>query len=138
MRSKTVQRFYCDHCNKGGFKRALMERHERTCFSNPKRQCPLCSNKPEHKVREYSQIMVPVETVEAECPHCLLAVLIQGNTGQDYSEMTYYAKEQLLKDLISFREQHLRHYMWMEELHDVRSSDQPHPFLHWSDGGTGS
>ena len=42
MREKTVKRFYCDHCAKGGFKKPDMARHESSCTLNPKRVCYLC------------------------------------------------------------------------------------------------
>lgn len=120
MKTKTVTRYYCDHCSKGSFKRTSMDHHERTCFNNPKRVCPLCGSRNQHKVREYSEIMAPVVTIEAECPHCLLSVLVQGNKGQDPSEMTYYTKEQLEEDLREFREAFLHGLWWWEDAHPAQ------------------
>lgn len=42
MREKTVKRYYCDHCSKGGFRKPDMLSHEMTCTKNPKRGCYLC------------------------------------------------------------------------------------------------
>lgn len=123
MRTKTVKRHYCDHCNRGGFNLKSMERHERACFRNPQRECPLCGNQEYHKARPYDEIHSPVESSGPECPYCLLAVLIQGNTGQDHQEMAYYAKEQLQQDVDSFRKEYIYPHMWFEERLNV-----PPPF----------
>ena len=44
MREKTVKRYYCDHCSKGGFRKPDMVQHELTCTRNPKRACWLCES----------------------------------------------------------------------------------------------
>ena len=42
MRTKTVKRYYCDFCSKGGFKKPDMANHEKSCTLNPKRICYMC------------------------------------------------------------------------------------------------
>lgn len=44
MRSKTVKRYYCDHCSKGSFRKPDMAQHELSCTLNPNRVCYLCDN----------------------------------------------------------------------------------------------
>ncbi len=123
MRTKTVQRHYCDHCNKGGFQRKSIERHERTCFRNPQRECPLCGNQEYHKARPYEEAHSPVESSGPECPYCLLSVLIRGNIGADGPDTTYYPSEQLSRDVDAFRKEYLYPNMWFNERLDV-----PPPF----------
>lgn len=43
MRTKTVKRHWCDHCNKAGLSRVAMERHEQHCTMNPARNCRVCT-----------------------------------------------------------------------------------------------
>lgn len=39
MRVKRVNRYYCEHCNKGGCSAGHMRRHEERCTLNPERVC---------------------------------------------------------------------------------------------------
>lgn len=42
---KTLQKYKCDFCKRRSVKSA-MERHEKVCWRNPNRICPLCENNP--------------------------------------------------------------------------------------------
>lgn len=42
MRTKTVKRHYCDHCNKGMLQIPAMVKHEKGCTLNPDRICGMC------------------------------------------------------------------------------------------------
>ena len=42
MKTKKVNRYYCDHCNKGGGSAGHMRRHEERCTLNPQRVCGMC------------------------------------------------------------------------------------------------
>ena len=42
MRTKKVNRYWCDHCNKAGLSKSAMERHEKHCTLNPSRSCRVC------------------------------------------------------------------------------------------------
>ncbi len=43
MRSKKVLRYYCDHCNKGFWKKQDCKEHEEICFYNPEvKACATC------------------------------------------------------------------------------------------------
>lgn len=102
MRTKTVQRFYCDHCSKGMFRKADMAKHEITCIVNPSRACWLCESgtgtidykalADEFKKQpgvDYDDKHDTYECKSTEainwlynkvdgCPACVLAVLKQG------------------------------------------------------------
>ena len=105
MRSKTVIRYYCDHCSKGGFRKPDMMQHELTCTLNPKRCCYLCefqtgTERTAKIIAEFKQ-RTDVEELEyptakathqtesadaikwlmeqtAQCPACALSLLRQG------------------------------------------------------------
>ena len=42
MRTKRVNRYYCDFCPKAGGSAGHMKRHERGCTMNPDRVCGVC------------------------------------------------------------------------------------------------
>jgi len=78
MKTRTVKRHYCDYCRKASFQRPSMERHEAACFKNPNRKCPVCFDAEEHKPDWDSKTM-SVSAIGAECPACLVAMVIQHN-----------------------------------------------------------
>jgi hypothetical protein len=102
MRTKTVQRYFCDHCSKGMFKKPSMVSHETVCIANPNRACFLCQSgvggrdykalvvefkrRPDveyndehdvHEVKSNDAISWLSSKVDG-CPACVLAVLKQG------------------------------------------------------------
>ena len=42
MKVKKVNRYYCDFCKKSGAAAGHMNKHERRCTMNPKRECGMC------------------------------------------------------------------------------------------------
>lgn len=42
MKTKKVNRYYCDFCGKGGCAAGHMKRHEERCTLNPNRICGMC------------------------------------------------------------------------------------------------
>lgn len=42
MRTKLVNRYYCDFCPKSGCSSGAMKRHEKHCTMNPERACRMC------------------------------------------------------------------------------------------------
>ena len=42
MRTKKVNRYYCDYCKKSGCSASHMSRHEKRCTMNPNRKCGVC------------------------------------------------------------------------------------------------
>lgn len=43
MRTKRVNRYYCDFCKKSGCSAPHMKRHEERCTMNPNRTCGVCA-----------------------------------------------------------------------------------------------
>jgi hypothetical protein len=86
MRSKKVNRYYCDHCSKGMFRKPDMLRHEIRCTKNPKRSCGLCEteNTPVmERVKKVKELGDNAESLKwlmndcGNCPPCVLAVIQQ-------------------------------------------------------------
>lgn len=48
MRTKKVNRYWCDFCNKGGLQAGAMRNHELHCTLNPDRECRVCNLKDNH------------------------------------------------------------------------------------------
>lgn len=42
MRTKKVNRYWCDYCNKAGLQAGAMRKHELHCTLNPNRKCRVC------------------------------------------------------------------------------------------------
>ncbi len=42
MKTKKVNRYYCDFCKKSGCAAGHMHKHERRCTLNPERECGVC------------------------------------------------------------------------------------------------
>ncbi len=102
MRTKKVNRYYCDHCNKGGFKKKGMAEHELACIKNPTRaHCWLCAQVPQ-AVTPMSELKTAFETgtglgnlreAANGCPACMLAAMIQYQEGYPYDFEFDYKKE---------------------------------------------
>jgi hypothetical protein len=43
MRTKKVNRYWCDFCNKAGLSAGSMAKHEKHCTLNPDRSCRVCT-----------------------------------------------------------------------------------------------
>ena len=108
MRTKTVTRYFCDHCSKGMFKKPSMSSHEAICYRNPARKCLRCDNRPEHAIsKDRLKAIIEdgerCETEGGECPDCLMAAMIQNNTRpstawKEGEVWTEYRKEQFQSD----------------------------------------
>lgn len=115
MITKTVKRYWCDHCHKAGCGKWQMERHEKHCTNNPNRECRMCGV----KSRDYSLLSSGLairtnaivnssgedmrsantdaldwlrDEVEG-CPACMLAVLRQCKVWS--SEWNYKKEHEL-------------------------------------------
>lgn len=44
MRTKKVNRYWCDFCNKANLQAGAMLKHEKHCTLNPKRSCRVCTH----------------------------------------------------------------------------------------------
>lgn len=103
MRTKTVKRYYCEHCSKGSFKIPSMVRHEMCCIKNPVRSCPLCENTWDdgeaekyiaivNQVWEKSEKEVLDELARAceHCPACILSALVQFPQSKNEEERHFF------------------------------------------------
>lgn len=107
MITKRVNRYYCEHCKKGGCSSGHMRRHEKSCTKNPARVCNMCNaavlqQKPievllfayrydvengkalfDGPESEGGTEVVPTKTLEVAegCPACVLAAIRQH--GED-------------------------------------------------------
>ena len=114
MRTKTVKRYYCDHCKKAGCSAGHMKRHEASCTGNPNRICRMCGvQSRDWKVVTSVLVRIPVLALNDEvicddwqrdtteesfkamedsldgCPACILAALRQSKsyrTGWDFKD----------------------------------------------------
>ncbi len=103
--TKRVNRYYCEHCRKGGCSSASMRKHEAACTKNPTRVCNMCNAaKLQQKPIEVllfaylydvnhgkaifgteSRVdlveVTPTKTMEVAegCPACVLAAIRQHN-----------------------------------------------------------
>ena len=88
MRTKTVTRYFCDHCSKGMFKKPSIAAHEAVCYRNPKRHCSRCLSAPDYAISPERRKAIledgeKCQTKAGECPDCLMAMVIQYNTRLD-------------------------------------------------------
>lgn len=109
MKTKKVNRYYCDYCSKGGCAAGHMRRHEERCTLNPQRVCGMCSfderapkplaelvallPKPDHHKKhgfDYCDdgldealraIWADFERAADGCPACMLAAVRQAGVG---------------------------------------------------------
>lgn len=57
MKTRKVNRYYCEHCGKGGQSASCMSVHEKHCGMNPNRECRLCKNR--FQIEEARKILGP-------------------------------------------------------------------------------
>lgn len=81
MRTKKVNRYWCDFCSRAGLQAGAMAKHEKHCTMNPARSCRVCaimhgsqSPSPE-RLREFVAILPPYMDFESDG---------WGNTTQRY------------------------------------------------------
>lgn len=89
MRTKTVLRYYCDHCSKGLFRKPDMERHEQSCVHNPNRICWACQEfeldpaplteliKIASEIHPHNPDLSKLTKAAQGCPACIIAALVQ-------------------------------------------------------------
>lgn len=116
MITKTVKRYFCEHCGKGGMRKDCIERHETICFRNPARLCIVCSPHYDapHPVdmaalkAAFDEAYVDgVRFAAGGCPACVMAAILQSRprtpiSSDDWVEFDY-KKE--LTDYLSERNQ---------------------------------
>lgn len=95
MRTKTVQRHYCDHCGKGMFQRPAMRLHEASCFKNPNRsECRICKGDsqtgvthPRELSAAYANGLDALREAAGGCPGCMMVgcITYEAEHPWDYS-----------------------------------------------------
>lgn len=84
MRTKQVNRYYCDHCNKGSLTKSSMVQHEARCARNPGRICGFC--KEAGVTQSPTEFLITglqtggldrLRVVANGCPACILAAILQ-------------------------------------------------------------
>ncbi len=91
MKTKRVNRYYCDFCNKSGCNAGHIKEHEKKCCHNPGRICEMCGS----QGRDYRNLIAvigkhglgTVRDLVDNCPWCILAVIIQSRpspTSRDF------------------------------------------------------
>lgn len=106
MRTKTVTRYYCDHCSKGMLRKDAMERHESVCYRNPERGCISCQRDPIHVIpAERFEVvkrgLVDCRPIKDECPRCFMALCLRHNDAR-HPQFLYYPLEQFKADAAEF------------------------------------
>lgn len=84
MRTKRVNRYYCDHCRKGSCGKASMVKHEQRCVRNPDRVCGFCRHAGHEQkplpqlIESLSEDLKDIRTLAEDCPGCILAAIVQS------------------------------------------------------------
>lgn len=96
MITKLKKIHYCDYCGKHGMRKSCIEKHEKHCTLNPKRECRLCGRKSgnedsaqlslETLITQYKKISrieqvvngVDIDKLGSDvgyCPACILTII---------------------------------------------------------------
>lgn len=101
MRTKKVNRYYCDHCKKSGCSSYHMKRHESSCTANPNRTCMFCKlmveHYDDHAIRPLADMVAEVEAAG------LPDVVTEGDCS-GFTSYTFVANDQVeatVKDIES-------------------------------------
>ena len=102
MRTKRVNRYYCDFCRKAGQSKRHLAKHERRCTLNPARECGVCKmldlaqrpmadlvrllpewNGPRSPddVPDYDAALPALREACGNCPACILAAVRQSGAS---------------------------------------------------------
>jgi hypothetical protein len=91
MRTKKVNRYYCDHCRKGGLSKHHMAKHELGCCRNPDRKCGMC-RVAEIEQKPLSELIsalreTGIDDVRklTDCPACIMAAILQSGIQKPYA-----------------------------------------------------
>lgn len=114
MKTKLVNRYYCDFCNKSGCNAGWINKHERGCTKNPNRECGVCKFMQVEQVPlatliamlpctaswsreewesdrltvELNAAVKSIRSVANECPACIMAAVRQG--GFDMGDLLQF------------------------------------------------
>jgi len=89
MRTKRLNRYYCDFCRKAGMSKFWIAKHEKGCTANPARVCGLCAHT-EQEQKPIAELMACLSGSKEDCgmadlramcrncPACILAAIRQS------------------------------------------------------------
>ena len=76
-----------------------MEKHEASCYSNPKRKCHACFNRDEYRPVAIEDRAKPITSIGNECPYCLMNMVFKFNKEHKHWELyVWYDLDQFRKD----------------------------------------
>ncbi len=93
MRTKKVNRYYCDFCKKSNCSASAISKHERGCTANPNRVCSMhkhCEGEQKPMAdlvgcltshgtdKDWTAGMVQLREMASNCPACILAAIRQS------------------------------------------------------------
>lgn len=83
MRTKKVNRYWCDFCNRAGLSAGHMRSHEKHCTMNPNRECRVCKMVADDRDADF--VMPPLSALVAILPDPLpFKRVYEGITGHGY------------------------------------------------------
>lgn len=88
VKSRRVLRYQCDFCPKSGCGKGAIAKHERRCFANPGRVCPICRDILGVAQQSIDSIIAAIDACAGEvtddvrdaaahCPACITAAIVQ-------------------------------------------------------------
>ena len=134
MRTKRVNRYYCDYCGKGGCQAAAMRKHERHCTMNPNRVCRMCRvlNQPQPDIENLVALLPRPQDYEHHdygstaykgfgaamkdgmaalreaadgCPACILAAIRQAGWSGMVGDFDYQKEARAVFAMVQEREE---------------------------------
>lgn len=113
MRIKQVNRYYCDHCNKGSLTKTSMVEHEARCARNPARVCGLCAEAGLDQATMVDlitafRIGIDALRIKANgCPACMLSAILQDRAARPDDKFAWIDSFDYKKELVLFRSEAL-------------------------------
>ena len=141
MRTKRVNRYYCDFCKKSGCNAAAMKKHEKHCTMNPNRYCRMCDNLGENQncIVDLISVLPKPEEVPNNvgfnqevtdrkekaiddlrdatngCPICMFSALRQA--GLNPFEMGFHLDQELRESWNQINDERWKEYQTAEPLY---------------------
>lgn len=90
MRTKLINRYYCDFCKKAGCAKRWIAHHESRCTNNPNRVCGMCELDGDVIQKPIAELSAALEsggieglrTAAEGCPACMLAAIRQSGINK--------------------------------------------------------
>lgn len=94
MKTKRVNRYYCDYCKKSGCSSYHMRRHEEHCTMNPLRKCGVCAQEINTQPEELAVAVASLPDVEQ-----FKTTLANEYGGGDFYSIPGDVRKQVVSDL---------------------------------------